>query len=141
MTDVYTKTQRSELMSHISSKDTKPETIVRKYLFSQGFRYRKNLKTLPGTPDIVLPKYKTIIFINGCFWHGHKNCKASKLPETRKRFWKDKLQGNVERDKRNTAKLKKTGWRVITVWQCQINTIKKRASYFKKLSNRIKKAP
>ncbi len=110
-------------MSKISGKDTKPEIKVRKYLFSKGFRYRKNVKTLPGKPDIVLPKYKTVIFVHGCFWHGH-NCPAGKLPETRKEFWENKIRGNVERDKRNKIELEKNGWRVITVWQCELKNKK-----------------
>jgi len=102
-----------------SGKETKPEILVRKYLFANGFRYRKNVKDLPGKPDIVLPKYKTIIFVHGCFWHGH-NCKAGKLPETRKEFWKEKINGNIQRDKNNKIELQKQGWKVITIWQCEL---------------------
>ncbi len=123
MTDIFSKQKRSQIMSKISGKDTKPEIKVRKYLFSKGFRYRKNVKTLPGKPDIVLPKYKTVIFVHGCFWHGH-NCPAGKLPETRKEFWENKIRGNVERDKRNKIELEKNGWRVITVWQCELKNKK-----------------
>ena len=118
MTDIYSKQKRSEIMSKISGKETKPEILVRKFLFAHGFRYRKNDKRYPGKPDIVLPKYKTIIFIHGCFWHGH-NCPSGKLPETRKDFWKQKVNGNIERYKRNKLDLKKQGWRVITIWQCE----------------------
>jgi DNA mismatch endonuclease (patch repair protein) len=106
-------------MAKISGKETKPEIIVRKYLFSKGFRYRKNVKTLPGSPDIVLYKYKTIIFVQGCFWHGH-NCNASKFPETRKDFWLQKILDNVERDIRNQLELKTLGWKVLIVWQCEL---------------------
>lgn len=87
----------------IRGDETQPEIVVRKFLFSQGFRFRKNVKTLPGKPDIVLPKYKTVIFIHGCFWHKHKNCKKAQLPETRKEFWEKKINGNVERDKEYPA--------------------------------------
>lgn len=107
-------------MAKIRGDETQPEIVVRKFLFSQGFRFRKNVKTLPGKPDIVLPKYKTVIFINGCFWHKHKNCKKAQLPETRKEFWEKKINGNVERDKKNIRQLKKPGWQVIVLWQCRL---------------------
>jgi len=119
MTDIFSKQKRSEIMSKISGKETKPEILVRKYLFANGFRYRKNVKDLPGKPDIVLPKYKTVIFIHGCFWHGH-NCKAGKLPKTRKEFWKEKINRNIQRDKNNKIELQKQGWKVITIWQCKL---------------------
>lgn len=107
-------------MANIRGKETKPEIIVRKFLFSKGFRFRKNVKKLPGTPDIVLPKYNTVIFIHGCFWHRHKNCKKAQLPETRKQFWEKKINGNVQRDQDNIRELKKVGWNVIVLWQCQL---------------------
>lgn len=107
-------------MSKISGKETKPEIIVRKYLFSRGFRYRKNDEFLPGKPDIVLPKHKTVIFVHGCFWHSHKNCIKAKLPDTRNEFWKAKITKNVERDFSNYLKLKEMNWKVLIVWQCQI---------------------
>lgn len=107
-------------MAKIRGDETQPEIVVRKFLFSQGFRFRKNVKTLPGKPDIVLPKYKAVIFIHGCFWHKHKNCKKAQLPETRKKFWENKISGNVERDIRNIRQLKKTGWQVIILWQCRL---------------------
>ena len=106
-------------MSKISGKETKPEIIVRKYLFSHGFRYRKNDSRYPGRPDIVLPKFKKIIFIQGCLWHCH-NCKAAKLPETRKKFWAKKIHDNVKRDRRNQSDLESLGWKVLLVWQCEI---------------------
>jgi len=108
-------------MSKISGKETKPEILVRKFLFANGFRYRKNDKRYPGKPDIVLPKYRTIIFINGCFWHGHKNCDKEKLPETNYEFWKNKIEGNIQRDKRNYNQLEKQGWNVTVICQCQLN--------------------
>ena len=120
MSDIYTKQKRSEIMSHVSGKETKPEVLVRKYLFSQGFRFRKNVKGLPGKPDIVLSKYKIVIFIHGCFWHGH-TCKRGKLPTTNVEFWKTKIDGNRERDKRDIVDLEKQGWKVIVLWQCEIS--------------------
>ena len=122
-------------MSKIGVKDTKPEIIVRTHLFSKGFRYRKNDDRYPGKPDMVLPKYNTIIFVHGCFWHGHKNCKASKLPETRKKFWKKKISDNLERDRKNIQNLEKQGWNVIVVWECEINNKNKREERLRKLIN------
>ncbi len=136
MTDIFSKQKRSEIMSKISSKDTRPEILVRKYLFANGFRYRKNVKKLPGKPDIVLPKYKTVIFVHGCFWHGH-NCKAGKLPETRKEFWEEKIKGNVERDKKNNSELEKLGWNIITIWQCELKNNKNRTKTLEKLINTL----
>lgn len=107
-------------MSKISGKDTKPEIIARKFLFSKGFGYRVNDKRYPGSPDIVLTKYKTAVFVHGCFWHGHPGCKASTLPETRKEFWKKKINDTKLRDKRNIEALKNLGWNVIVIWQCEI---------------------
>ena len=109
-------------MSHIAGKETKPEVFVRKFLFANGFRYRKNVKDLPGKPDVVLSKHKTVIFIHGCFWHGH-TCKRGTLPETNTEFWKNKIGGNIERDKRNFFELKKQGWKIIVIWQCEIKNI------------------
>lgn len=106
-------------MSHIRSKNSKPEELVRKYLFSKGFRYRKNVKTLPGCPDIVLPRYKTVIFVNGCFWHKH-DCPRFVWPSTNEEYWRPKIMGNVERDKRNFAELQQLGWTVLTVWECEL---------------------
>ena len=111
-------------MAKISGKDTKPEILVRKYLYSKGFRYRKNDKRYPGKPDILIPKHKTAIFVHGCFWHGHI-CKAAKLPETRKEFWKNKIEGTKIRDKTTQEELEKLGFKVIIIWQCEINTFEK----------------
>lgn len=119
MTDIYSKNKRSQIMSKISGKETKPEIIVRNFLFSKGFRYRKNDARLSGKPDIVLPKYKSIVFVHGCFWHGH-NCPAGKLPETRKNFWKEKINDNIKRDKRNKLELEQQGWNVFIIWQCEL---------------------
>ena len=120
MADTVSKEKRSEIMSHVTGKETKPEIIVRKYLFARGLRYRKNVKRLPGTPDIVFPKYKTAVFVNGCFWHGHKGCKYSHLPSSNFEYWEKKIADNLERDERKTRKLEKLGYRVLIVWQCQL---------------------
>ena len=109
-------------MSNIRSKNSKPELLVREFLFANGFRYRLHRKDLPGKPDIVLPKYKTVIFINGCFWHGHRECKYAALPETNFDFWEKKIAGNVKRDTINISKLKELGWKVIEIWQCQLKS-------------------
>lgn len=120
MTDNHTKEIRSRNMSHIRSENTKPEEKVRKYLFSKGFRYRKNDKRYPGKPDIVLPKYNTIIFINGCFWHKH-NCARFVWPSSNKDYWTAKITKNVSRDIKNQLILEEMGWKVITVWECELN--------------------
>lgn len=118
--DNRSKEARSRNMSHIPSKDTKPEEYVRKSLFSRGFRYRKNVSSLPGKPDIVLPKYKTVVFVNGCFWHAHKDCPWFVPPKTNTDFWTAKFQYNTARDCRNYVELADMGWRVIIVWECEI---------------------
>ncbi len=122
MTDIFPASKRSEIMSRVKGKETTPEIIVRKYLFSRGLRYRKNVKTLPGTPDIVLPKYKTVVLVNGCFWHGHKDCKPAHLPATNLDYWEKKIANNVERDERKRQELEKLGYKVLVVWQCQLKT-------------------
>ena len=118
--DVHDQKTRSYNMSRVKGKDTKPEEIVRKYLFSQGFRYRKNDKRLPGKPDIVLPKYKTVIFVNGCFWHKHEGCKYFVWPKSNSEFWKEKIESNIVRDKKQYEELKNAGWHVIIVWECEL---------------------
>lgn len=120
MTDRLTKEQRHKNMSAIRGKNTKPEIIVRKYLFSKGFRYRLNHVRLPGHPDIVLKKYRTVIFVNGCFWHGHGGCKYFVLPKTNTEFWKKKIKVNKERDVKEQRELAAMGWHCITVWECQL---------------------
>ncbi len=119
MADNHSKEVRSMNMSHIRSTNSKPEEKVRKYLFSKGLRYRKNVRALPGCPDIVLPKYKAIVFVNGCFWH-HHNCKRFVWPSTNSEYWHTKIDGNVKRDNANIELLKKMGWRVFVVWECQL---------------------
>ncbi|MBI9016301.1 MAG: DNA mismatch endonuclease Vsr [Phycisphaerae bacterium] len=120
MTDTISKEKRSWNMSRIKNKDTKPELIVRSILHCMGYRFRLHRKDLPGKPDIVLPKYKTAIFVNGCFWHRHKNCKFAYMPKTRKEFWQKKFNDTVKRDKTKKAELKKLGWKIIIIWECEI---------------------
>lgn len=120
MADKFTKEQRSRCMSGVRSKDTGPEIVVRKYLHGSGFRYRLNVSSLPGTPDIVLSRYRTVIFVNGCFWHGHKGCRLFVLPTTRVGFWASKIERNRCRDTAVTARLEAHGWNVVTVWECQL---------------------
>lgn len=124
MADVHTPEQRSYNMSRIRNKNTKPEELVRKYLFSQGFRYRKNDSRLPGKPDIVLPKYKTVIFVNGCFWHGHEGCRYFVWPQNNAEFWENKISGNIQRDRRNRQVLTGQGWNVIVIWECELKKSK-----------------
>lgn len=107
-------------MSRIKGKDTKPEMLVRRFLHANGFRYKLHDKTLPGKPDIVLPKYKTVIEVQGCYWHGHQNCRYSHLPKSNTEFWKEKIGANVKRDKENLKKLKELGWNVIVIWECEL---------------------
>lgn len=123
--DVHSKEVRSYNMSCIKGKNTKPEEIVRKYLFSKGFRYRKNDKRYPGTPDIVLPKYKTVIFVNGCFWHGHEGCKYYVVPKSNTEFWLNKINRNIERDKEKISNLRNAGWRVFVVWECELKPMRR----------------
>ena len=118
--DVHDSKTRSYNMSCIKGKRTKPEEIVARYLFSQGFRYRRNVRSLPGTPDIVLKKYNMVTFVNGCFWHMHENCRYSVMPENHKEFYAEKLLKNKERDEKKKRQLKQMGWNVIVVWECQL---------------------
>lgn len=119
MADNHTKEIRSMNMSHIRSTNSKPEEIVRKYLFSKGFRYRKNVKKLPGCPDIVLTKYQTVIFVNGCFWHKH-DCPRFVWPSSNQAYWRPKILRNVERDQLSRQELEALGWKVIAVWECEL---------------------
>lgn len=132
--DNHDKATRSYNMSQIRSKNTKPEETVRKFLFSSGLRYRKNDKRYPGKPDIVLPKYKTVIFVNGCFWHGHKGCKYYVTPKSNTDYWLPKIQRNILRDDENKRVLEQQGWKVIVVWECQL----KGANKVETLENLIK---
>ena len=123
--DKHTKEVRSYNMSRIRSTDSKPETMVRKFLFSKGLRYRKNVKILPGKPDIVLKKYKTVVFVNGCFWHGHENCKYFVMPKSNTDFWTEKISRNIARDSATYQALTKLGWNVIIVWECELKKAKR----------------
>jgi DNA mismatch endonuclease, patch repair protein len=134
MADVHDKKTRSYNMSRIKGKDTKPEMIVRKFLFSKGFRYRLHDKRLPGKPDIVLPKYKTVIFIHGCFWHGHDECKYFVVPKTRTEWWLNKIIGNISNDSRNTDSLIQEGWKVLVIWECELKPAKKDTKLFSLLT-------
>lgn len=118
--DVWSKAKRSEVMSKIRSENTKPEVTLRKALFAKGYRYRLHKKNLPGKPDIVFLKYKTAIFIHGCFWHYHKECREGRIPSTNSRFWETKLSKNIIRDEKNRQSLLDNGWNVIIVWECEI---------------------
>lgn len=118
--DIWTKEKRSEVMSKIKGKNTKPEMILRSQLFRQGFRFRVHQKDLPGKPDIVLPKYQTAIFVHGCFWHYHKDCREGRIPSTNSKFWKEKLEKNIAKDEKHIEALKLAGWNVIVVWECEI---------------------
>ena len=125
MVDKVSKETRSYVMSRIRGKDTKPEILVRKYLFARGLRFRKNDKRYPGRPDVVLPKYKTAVFVHGCFWHLHEGCKYAKMPKSNVEYWEKKLYRNRERDARNQAELKAMGWTVLTVWECELKKDKR----------------
>lgn len=134
MADVHNKQTRSYNMSRIKAKNTKPEILVRKFLFANGFRFRIHDKRYPGKPDIVLPKYKTVIFVNGCFWHGHQDCRYFVLPKSNTEFWNGKITSNIKKDILNRVKLIELGWRVIVVWECELREEK----YWEGLINKIK---
>lgn len=132
-----TPEERSRCMAAIKGKDTKPELIVRKYLFSRGLRFRIQVGKLPGRPDIVLPKYKTVIFVNGCFWHGHEGCRYFRLPKSNVEFWERKISHNKARDISNTAVLEMMGWRVIRVWECDVRAVSTREAFLENLYSSI----
>lgn len=136
--DIFDKSKRSQLMAKVKQKNTAPEIIVRKFLFSKGFRYRINVKSLSGTPDIVLSKYKTVIFVQGCFWHGH-TCRAGHLPSSNLDYWVTKIEKNIERDNRKINELEKLGWNVVVIWQCEIKALKNREIRFSKLISEIER--
>lgn len=135
--DKFSKEKRSDIMSRVHSKNTKPEEAVRKFLFSQGFRYRKNDKRYPGKPDILLPKYRTAIFVNGCFWHQHPGCISATLPETNQDYWREKLRKNTERDALQISRLQEMGWHVIVLWECEISNRTKRKERLQSLVEEI----
>ncbi len=118
--DRFTPQQRHRCMSHIRSKDTKPELMVRNWLWSHGYRYRLNVKNVPGKPDIVMRRYRTAIFVNGCFWHGHEDCKYYRIPKSNTEFWENKINSNRQRDQKNYDILQQNGWQVLVVWECQL---------------------
>jgi len=124
MSDVHDKETRSYNMSQIKGKDTKPEMLVRRFLFAKGFRYRLHNKNLPGKPDLTLTKYHTVIFVNGCFWHGHQNCKYFVLPKTKTEWWLEKIRGNKKRDEENFLSLRNKGWEVFTIFECELKAPK-----------------
>ncbi len=123
--DRLTPEERSANMRAIKGKDTKPEVLVRSMLHRAGYRFRKNVKELPGKPDIVLPKYKTVIFVNGCYWHRHQGCKQATTPKSNIEFWNEKFARNVENDKKHARELRKLGWHVLTVWSCELKNPEK----------------
>lgn len=138
MADVFSREKRSWVMSRIRGRDTKPERIVRSFLHKGGFRFRLHDAKLPGKPDIVLSKYKTAIFVHGCFWHRHKGCFNGGAPKTRSDFWRAKLDGNVQRDRRNVAALKRMGWSVLLLWECEIESgVKATTRFLKELKSRL----
>lgn len=136
MADVHDKKTRSYNMSRIKSKDTRPEIIVRKFLFGKGFRYRLHVNKMPGKPDIVLPKYKIVIFIHGCFWHGHENCKYFVVPKTRTEWWINKIDRNKQIDNENLQKLKFLSWKVLTIFECELKKDKREKTLYE-LVNKI----
>lgn len=135
--DNWDKKKRSEVMAKVRGKDSKPELYVRKFLFSNGFRYRKNVKQLLGKPDIVLPKYNTIIFVHGCFWHGHDI--DGRIPLSNVEFWTNKIKRNKERDIKIKTLLEESGWNVIIIWECELSTILKRENTLQLLIKKITK--
>jgi len=136
VTDVHDTATRSYNMSRIRGKDTKPELLVRKFLHGKGFRYRLHVKELPGKPDIVLHKYKTVIQVHGCFWHKHEECRYFVIPKTRTDWWLNKVNKTVEKDKLNVARLRELGWKVITIWECELK-IEKRELTLQHLLNEL----
>jgi len=130
MTDNVSTAKRSELMAGIKGKNTKPELIVRRLLHSRGYRFRLHGKNIPGKPDLVLKKYSTVIFVHGCFWHGHNDCKLFRIPKSRTEFWFNKIKNNIDRDCRQVAKLKEDGWKVLVIWECAIRNKKSDALAF-----------
>lgn len=137
MADVHNKETRSFNMSRIKGKNTKPEMLVRQFLHANGFRYRLHVKDLPGKPDIILPKYRTVIFIQGCFWHGHDQCKYYVIPKTKTDWWLSKINGNKAKDIANIKLLRQTGWRVLEIWECELKP-KQRITTFENLINDLK---
>jgi len=128
-------------MAAVKSTGTKPEMLVRRFLFARGLRYRVNSRKLPGSPDITLRKYRAVVFVDGCFWHGHQGCKLFKLPATNTDFWRQKINMNIARDFSNNVELKLAGWRVFRIWECELNPASRRAETLENLYHRITKSP
>lgn len=128
MADRMTPEQRHRCMSHIRGTDTRPEMVVRRWLWREGFRYRLHVRSLPGTPDVVMRKWRTAIFVNGCFWHGHEGCRHYRLPKTRTAYWMDKIERNRDHDRRNHKLLEWMGWHVLVVWECQLDKDRREAT-------------
>jgi DNA mismatch endonuclease (patch repair protein) len=139
MADFMTRNQRSRAMAAVRGSETEIERTLRTYLHRKGFRFRKNVRELPGCPDIVLPKYGCIIFVHGCFWHHHKNCRRSKLPSTHREFWTAKIATNVERDRNQVRSLRSMGWRVLTIWECALRNPAEKERAVEKLIKKLTK--
>lgn len=137
MADCFSPAQRSKIMRSIKGRDTKAELLVRRFLFRKGFRYRTNDRRLAGSPDIVLPKYKSVVFVNGCFWHGHEGCKLFVQPRTNSSFWAEKIEKNRARDAKNISTLSSDGWRVFIVWECELRNRERREATLEGLVNEI----
>ncbi len=137
-TDVFTPEKRSEVMSRVGTKNTKPELLVRSLLHGMGYRFRLHRKDLPGKPDIVLPKYRTVVFVHGCFWHRHPGCRRTTTPKARKEFWQSKFDRNVERDAQAEASLRAQGWNVLTVWECETKNTEELAAHLVKRLERYR---
>ena len=135
--DIFSEEQRSYVMSRVGSKNTKPELIVRSYLHRLGFRFKIHEKRLPGRPDVVLPKHRCVVFVNGCFWHRHKGCPRATMPSTRVDFWQSKFERNIARDQKNLSLLKKAKWKVCLVWECEIDKTSRRTKKLLELANEI----
>lgn len=136
MADFLTPDGRAERMSRIRSQDTRPELMVRRFLHAAGFRYRLHARNLPGRPDIVLPRYRAVVFVHGCFWHAH-SCQKGRIPASRPEFWEEKFLANKRRDRRNRVALRKAGWRVFTVWECSLTSKPKAAKTLTRLAIRV----
>ncbi len=137
--DIWSEKKRREVMSKIRGENTKPEMILRSALFRKGFRFRVHKKDLSGRPDIVLPKYHSVIFVHGCFWHYHKKCNEGRIPSTNSKFWEEKLERNIKKDANNIKALKKESWKVFVIWECEIE--KQFEKTFKRLVKNIVKIP
>jgi len=135
MSDVFSPEMRSKIMSRIRSKDTHPEIMVRKILHRMGYRFRLHVDNLAGTPDIVLPRHRKVIFVHGCVWHGHPGCNKSKRPSSRKDFWNKKINKNIERDRKAIEELSSSGWKVLTIWECQTRKKKELEDILKNFLN------